>query len=124
MEALDHPHKTGIETLRSAILGADPRIAEEIKWKAPSYKLKDHFLTFRLFPSKPIQLIFHVGAKPLVPARAFTLDLPPEVVRWAAPDRCVLTFVDAQQAEALAPRVALAVRQWLSQLGTPPATRR
>lgn len=116
MTALDHPHKAGVEVLRQAILGADPRIVEEIKWNAPSFKLQDHFLTFKLFPPKHIQLIFHVGARPLVPPRAFQLDLPAAAVKWAAPDRCVLTLADAAQAEALAPQVARAVRQWLDQL--------
>ena len=116
MTALEHPHKAGIETLRQAILAADTRITEEIKWNAPSFKWQDHFLTFKLFPPKHIQLIFHVGAKPLVPPRAFTLDLPAAAVKWAAPDRCVLTITDSQQAAAMAPLVAQAVRQWLGQL--------
>lgn len=117
MSALDHPHKAGIECLRRAILGADTRITEAIKWNAPSFQLHDHFLTFKLFPPKQIQLIFHVGAKPLVPARAFKLDLPATAVRWAAPDRCVLTIADSRQAAELAPCVAQAVGQWLAQLG-------
>jgi hypothetical protein len=116
MTALEHPHKPGIETLRQAILAADARITEAIKWNAPSFQLQDHFLTFKLFPPKHIQLIFHVGAKPLVPPRSFTLDLPAAAVKWAAPDRCVLTITDSQQAAAMAPLVAQAVRQWLGQL--------
>lgn len=116
MAALDHPHKAGIEHLRQAILGADPRITEAVKWNAPSFRLQDHFLTFKLFPPKHIQLIFHVGAKPLVPPRAFHLDLPAAATTWAAPDRCVLTLADTAQAEALAPQVVQAVRQWVEQL--------
>ena len=116
MNALEHPHKAGIEILRSAILEADACITEEVKWNAPSFKLQDHFLTFKLFPPKNIQLIFHVGAKPLVPARAFSLDLPAAETKWPAKDRCVLTIADSSRAAELAPFVAQAVRHWLSQL--------
>lgn len=116
LDALAHPHRPGIDTLRQAILGADPRITEQIKWNAPSFKLQDHFLTFKLHPPGTLQLIFHVGAKPLLPARTFKLDLPAQAVKWPAPDRCVLTVADAQQARAWAPLVALAVTQWLAQL--------
>jgi uncharacterized protein YdhG (YjbR/CyaY superfamily) len=31
---VDHPLKDGVETLRTAILGADPRITEHVKWNA------------------------------------------------------------------------------------------
>ncbi|MFO1494198.1 MAG: DUF1801 domain-containing protein [Lysobacterales bacterium] len=116
MSTLDHPHTIGIEALRHAILGADPRITEEIKWNAPSFKVLDHFLTFKLYPPKHIQLIFHVGAKPLAHPRTFRLDLPATIVQWAAPDRCVLTIADSEHAQALAPVVAQAARDWLSQL--------
>ena len=50
MAALDHPGKDGIELLRQAILGIDPRIREEVKWNAPSFRLEDHFATFKLHP--------------------------------------------------------------------------
>lgn len=46
---LTHPHKAGIELLRAMILGLDARISEEIKWNAPSFKLNDHFATFKLY---------------------------------------------------------------------------
>jgi len=39
MGALDHPMKEGVEHLRGVIRAIDPRIVEEVKWNAPSYKL-------------------------------------------------------------------------------------
>jgi hypothetical protein len=98
------------------LLAADPRITEEIKWNAPSFKMADHFLTFKLHPQKNIQLIFHVGAKPLLPPRRFTLELPKSATKLPAQDRCVLTIADSKHAEEMAVQVARAVQQWLVQL--------
>src|SRR5688572_14989439 len=87
LSQLEHPHKSGVERLRQAILAVDPRITEEVKWNAPSFKLTDHFATFKLHPPKSIQLVLHTGSKPLVPQRQFTLDAPEGLLKWAAPDR-------------------------------------
>jgi len=37
LAALEHPFKPDILALRQVILGADPSIAESIKWNAPSF---------------------------------------------------------------------------------------
>lgn len=74
LEALQHPHKPGIEHLRRAILGVDSRIREEVKWNAPSFRLQDHFATFKLYPSSSIQVVLHTGAKPQKPPRKFSLE--------------------------------------------------
>jgi hypothetical protein len=63
LAALEHPHKKGVQALRQAILGVDPRIREEVKWNAPSFCLENHFATFRLHPGSIFQLILHTGAK-------------------------------------------------------------
>ncbi|HUD41229.1 MAG TPA: DUF1801 domain-containing protein [Dokdonella sp.] len=112
----DHPHRTGIERLRGLILGLDPRIGEEIKWNAPSFKLDDHFATFKLHPPRQIQLVLHTGAKGRRDARAFRIDDPAGLLTWPATDRCVLTLASS---EALAEHEAAVlgiVRQWIAQL--------
>jgi hypothetical protein len=115
LETLDHPHKLGILRLRGLILAADSRIGESIKWNAPSFTLHDHFATFKLHPPTAIQLVLHVGAKPMVPVRQFNLDLLVSITRWAAPDRCVLTFQNAAQVEDLREDVVVVIRQWIAQ---------
>lgn len=116
MAQLEHPHKAGVDELRKAILAIDSNIAEEVKWNAPSFKLTDHFATFKLHPPKHIQLVLHTGAKPLVPARQFTLDAPSNLLKWAAPDRCVLTLKTTEEATKYEADVVSIVRQWLAQL--------
>lgn len=112
----EHPHQDGIDRLRKAILGIDPRIIEEVKWNAPSFKLTDHFATFKLHPPKHIQLVLHTGSKPIVPVRQFKLDAPVGLVKWAAPDRCVLTLASSEEARKHEAEVVAVVRQWLAQL--------
>jgi hypothetical protein len=113
---LTHPHKTGVERLRRAILAIDTRITEEVKWNAPSFKLTDHFATFKLHPPKHIQLVLHTGSKPIVPPRQFTLEAPEGLLKWAAPDRCVLTLQSSADAQDHEADVVAIVRQWLAQL--------
>jgi hypothetical protein len=116
MAELVHPHKAGVERLRQAILGIDAPITEEVKWNAPSFKLDDHFATFKLHPPKQIQLVLHIGSKPVVPPRHFHLDAPPGLIKWAASDRCVITLQSATEAKEREGDVVSVVRQWITQL--------
>lgn len=102
--------------LREAILGIDPRIVEEVKWNAPSFRLADHFATFKLHPPRSIQLVLHTGAKPKLPPRQFVLVGGGHLVKWAAQDRCVITVADSAAAEAQQDVVVDLVRQWMGQL--------
>ena len=45
---LDHPAHATIQALRALILDADPRIAESVKWNAPSFATTEYFATFHL----------------------------------------------------------------------------
>ena len=111
LAALEHPNKEGIELLRKAILGVDPRIPEEVKWNAPSFKLEDHFATFKLHPPGSIQLVLHTEAKPKSPLQQFNLTGAEKFVKWAAPDRCVLTLSSTEAAREHTQHVASLVRQ-------------
>ena len=42
LASLDHPFKQEILAIRQVILGADPAIAEGIKWNAPSFRTSEH----------------------------------------------------------------------------------
>lgn len=116
LEVLQHPHKPGIEHLRRAILGVDSRIREEVKWNAPSFRLQDHFATFKLYPSSSIQVVLHTGAKPQKPPRKFSLEGAGGLVKWAAPDRCIVTVANTDAAHDLGHVVASLVAQWIRQL--------
>jgi len=116
MESLDHPHKAAINDLRAAIKTADSRIVEEIKWNAPSFKLEDHFATFKLHPPKSIQIVLHRGVKPKPLAIKFQIEDRHGLVHWKAPDRCLLEIPTSEMAIALKSEIVDLVRQWIAQL--------
>ena len=116
LAALAHPNKAGVQLLREAILGIDSQIREEVKWNAPSFMLKDHFATFKLHPPGNIQLVLHTGAKPKKPPQQFALTGAEKLVRWAAPDRCVLNLGNTESAREHCQLVVSLVQQWVQQL--------
>lgn len=116
LAALQHPHKKGVETLRKAILGIDSRIQEEVKWNAPSFYLDDHFATFRLHPGTTFQLILHRGAKAKDNTRQFHLDDSLGLLKWAAKDRCIISFTSDADAKEKHEEVIRMVKEWLAQL--------
>jgi uncharacterized protein YdhG (YjbR/CyaY superfamily) len=60
LRELNHPLTAEVEAVRSIIKGVNKDIAEEIKWKAPSFNYKGEYLvTFNLRDMKRIHLVFH-----------------------------------------------------------------
>ena len=60
MDGLDHPLKTEVQTVRDIIKNVNKDIAEEIKWKAPSFSYNGEYLvTFNLWEKEHIHLVFH-----------------------------------------------------------------
>jgi hypothetical protein len=116
LAALEHPNKAGVQLLREAILRVDSRIREEVKWNAPSFMLEDHFATFKLHPPGNIQLVLHTGAKPKKPPQKFALKGAEKLVKWAAPDRCVVSLGNTESAREHCQLVASLVQQWVQQL--------
>lgn len=114
LAALDHPQKATVERLRRAILAIDPRITEEVKWNAPSFKLDDHFATFKLHPPTQVQLVLHTGAKAEKPPRQLDLDAS-KLIKRAAPDRCILTLKPSETTGETEAEVVRLVRQWVEQ---------
>lgn len=116
MTELDHPMKDGIEFLRGLIRGMDSSIVEEVKWNAPSYRLADHFATFKLRPPTCIQLVLHTGAKVKAKPTKFVVSDPEGLLSWRAPDRAVLTLKTASDAKLKASAVKNIISQWIGQL--------
>ena len=59
MSSLDYPLKAEVEALRTIIKSVDSRLAERIKWNAPSYFIQDDLFTFNLHLPKQIRLVLH-----------------------------------------------------------------
>lgn len=59
MARLEHPLKAEIDAARAIIKSASPKIAERIKWNAPSYYTSEDLLTFNPRTTKNVQIVFH-----------------------------------------------------------------
>lgn len=114
LAALEHPHKAEILALRQTILAADPRIAEGIKWNAPSFRTSEWFATFHLRAKGGAQVILHFGAKvrDKSTARAAIAD-PDVLLEWLGTDRASVKFRDAADVEAKRSAFAAVLRQWI-----------
>ena len=114
MARLDHPLKAEIETIRALVLGANTDITEHIKWNAPSFCVGgDDRVTLKLHPPSKIQVVFHRGAK--VKAReGFVLEDDSGLLKWAAVDRAIATFVDMQDIETKRETFTRLVDRWVN----------
>jgi hypothetical protein len=111
---LSHPHLDGIRRLRAAILDADDRIVEHIKWNAPSFGLGgDDLVTMRLAPRDAFQLVLHRGVAKQ--PGAVTIPDPEGLVEWRSRDRAVVD-IGAREAE-LEPAIVALVQAWIAAVG-------
>jgi hypothetical protein len=113
LAALDHPYRPEILALRQIILGADPSIAEGIKWNAPSFRTSEWFATFHLRARDGVQVILHLGAKKRADAaEVATIADPDGLLEWLAADRASTKFRDLADVEARGPAFAALIRRW------------
>ena len=114
MAALEHPFKAELGLLREILLGADPTVAEGIKWNAPSFRTSGYFATTHLRGKGTIGLILHRGAKMReLPEEGLAVADPAGLLKWLGKDRAMIEF--RQRAEIDSARGALAalIRQWI-----------
>ncbi len=62
-EVYDNPMKAVVQAIRSAMIAADKRIEECIKWQAPTFTYRGNLASFYPKSKKHASLMFHVGAK-------------------------------------------------------------
>lgn len=115
LDALDHPRKAEILAIRQLVLDADPGIAEEVKWNAPSFRTaSEHFATFHLRGKDGVMVVLHLGAKARADAgvREAVRD-PAGLLEWKGRDRAVVTFRDLADVKSRGKAFADVVRQWI-----------
>ena len=115
LAALEHPCKQEIMALRQLILKADPRITEEIKWNAPSFRTREHFATFQLRAQTGVQIVLHLGAKVRETATTgIEIADPTALLTWLAKDRASVTFHDLDEINAKHDALTQLIRQWIA----------
>jgi hypothetical protein len=112
MATLDHPQHAAVQALREAVLGADPAIAEGIKWNAPSFRTREYFATTHLRTKQGLGLILHLGAKVRDNAEV-AIDDPAGLLRWLAKDRAIIDWRDLDALQDQREALQAVVRQWI-----------
>jgi hypothetical protein len=112
MARLLHPHKPAIEAIRQIVRGADPAIAEGIKWNAPSFRTTEYFATTHLRAKDGVGIILHLGAK-VRDTGGVTIDDPDGLLNWLAKDRAMVSFADADDVRNRQSALEHIVRQWI-----------
>lgn len=98
----NHQLEAEMQRVRELILGADPRIAESVKWKTPTFEFKGNIASFN--PSKKhVSLMFHRGAE--IPGRHPRLEGDGKLVR-------TMRFADLDAVEEAAAELISAVQSW------------
>ena len=114
LASLDHPSKPEILAIREIILGADPSIAEGIKWNAPSFYTTEHFATMNLRAKDGMQVILHFGAKKRDRSSPSAAIADPEsLIEWLAEDRALAKFRNLEEVHARRSGFVDVIRQWI-----------
>lgn len=116
MAALEHPHKPAVQALRGIVTGVDPRIAEGVKWNAPSFRIDDYFATTHLRSRKGVGLVLHRGARAKAGQGRVVIDDAAMLLTWPSPDRAIAEFADAADLARKSDALAAVLRQWIAAL--------
>lgn len=107
-----NPPTPTVAMLKAAILEADPRIVENVKWNSPNFTVDgDDRVTLRLNPKGGVQVILHRGAKK--DDSAFSVDDPTDRLEWRGHDRAILAVHDEHDAAEVAPLLTELVARWI-----------
>ena len=116
LDLLNHPFRIQIEELRVCILAADANLSENLKWNGPNYCFYNQdVITMKIHPpNKPIQLIFHRGAKKRKQPNDKLIDNKSTLLVWKENDRAVITFKNMQEIENGKAELLTIIREWIT----------
>ena len=105
MAAYDNPQKALVQAVREAVLAADPRVGECIKWQAPTFTCKGNIASFFPKARKHVTLMFHKGA-----------TIPGDFPNLLGDGREARTmqFADAADLDAKRAELQAVVRAWIA----------
>ena len=104
MEQLDHPFKAEVQTVREIIKNVHLGITEEVKWKAPSISYKGYMVTFNLWATNHVHLVFHNGA---------ILSNESGLLEGGYADRRMMYFSDIADVKTKQPILEQIILEWV-----------
>ncbi len=106
MSRLQHPQKAEIEAVRAIVLHADSKVAERVKWNAPSFYYRDDIAAFNPRAKGFVQLVF-------VFHRGKMIDDRFDLLEGDYKDRRLARFVDMNDVRAKENALQCVVRRWI-----------
>jgi hypothetical protein len=106
MAKYENPMKPLVEAVRQIVLGADRRIAETIKWQAPTFTYKGNLASFNPRSKQHASLMFHTGAS--IKGDFPSLEGGEAVARY-------MRFASMDEVKAKAPELQRLVKAWCDQ---------
>ncbi|HSO68927.1 MAG TPA: DUF1801 domain-containing protein [Arachnia sp.] len=104
-ERYDNPQKALIQSVREAVLEADPRVTEVIKWQAPTFVFRGNIASFFPKSKAHVALMFHTGA---------SLDDPAGLLEGDGAVSRVARFLDEADLAAKRDALQALIRNWVS----------
>ena len=102
---LQHPLEATIQAVRDVVLGVDPRIAETIKWKSPTFMFQGNIASIEPRSKKQVSVLFHQGAN--LPGKHPKLEGGGGTVRY-------LRFADEADVKRKRKDLEKAIRSWIA----------
>lgn len=103
-DELDHPLKDVMQAVRRAVLDADERMSETIKWKSPTFMYEGNLASINPRAKAHISLMFHTGAQ--IPGEFAHLEGGGDTARY-------MRFADLETVEALGEELSAIVAAWI-----------
>jgi hypothetical protein len=100
----DNPQRELVLAVREAVLDADDRVTEVIKWQAPTFVYKGNIASFYPKTRTHASLMFHRGA---------ALDDPDGLLEGEGDVSRVARFLDADELDAKRDALQRLIRQWI-----------
>lgn len=98
-----HPQEPLMRKVRSALLKADPRVEECIKWSCPTFTYKGNLASINPQAKKFVSLMFHSGAR--IPGKHPHLQGGGDTTRY-------MQFADEADLKAKKAGLAKVVKAW------------
>jgi len=100
----DNPQRELVQEVREAILATDERVAEAIKWKAPTFMFNGNIASFYPKSKAHVSLMFHQGS---------SLPDPHGLLEGTGDTSRVAKFIDHDDLVAKTPALQDLIAAWI-----------
>ena len=104
-ERYDNPLKDLVQEVREAVLAADDRVNEVIKWQAPTFVYKGNIASFFPKSKKHVTLMFHQGA---------SIGDPSGLLEGEGPTSRSAKFTSSEDLEAKREALHAVIANWIA----------